>query len=136
MVRGIRVIRPHEDSLMANETQRWRLISFDIREPKRYRQVAKIIKGYAVRIQYSVFRARMDDRETERLRWELSRVMAEEDALLVVDLCPHCAARVVSKNQVDDWTLEPATVLFAGASANHASDPGDSGSSDSSHEVH
>lgn len=128
MVWGIRTVRSHEDSLMANETQRWRLISFDIREPKRYRQVVRIIKGYAARIQYSVFRSRLDDRETERLRWELSRVMAEEDALLVVDLCPRCAARVVSKNQVDDWTLEPATVLFAGAGANQASDSQDSNS--------
>jgi CRISPR-associated protein Cas2 len=61
---------------MSRETLRWRLISFDVRDTKRYRQVTKIIKGVAVRVQYSVFRARLDDRETERLRWELSRVMA------------------------------------------------------------
>lgn len=104
---------------MSKESLRWRLISFDVRDPKRYRQVAKIIKAYANRIQYSVFRARLDDRETARLRWELSRVMDAEDALLVLDLCPRCATRVVSQNQVDDWTLEPPVVLFPRAGMNH-----------------
>ena len=121
---------------MAKETLRWRLISFDIRDPKRYRQVAKIIKAYAVRIQYSVFRARLDDRETERLRWELSRAMAEEDALLVLDLCPRCAARVISQNQVDDWTAEPPMVLFSGSHTEHGSTTAALDSSDESDEVH
>lgn len=41
--------------------------------------------------------------------------MADEDALLVVDLCPHCASRVISRNQVEDWAMEPATVVFVDA---------------------
>lgn len=106
---------------MAHHTQRWRLVSFDIRDPKRYRQVIKVLKGYAARVQYSVFRARLDDRQTERLRWELSREMSEEDALLVIDLCPHCASRIVARNQVDDWTAERPTVLIVDATANQAS---------------
>lgn len=120
---------------MSNETQRWRLISFDIREPKRYRKVIKVLKGYAVRIQYSVFRARLDDREAERLRWELSCVMDDEDALLVVDLCPHCAERVISKNQLDDWTAEPATVIFVG-NGEHAPDDPAPNSLQTASEVH
>ena len=104
---------------MAYDTQRWRLISFDIREPKRYRRPIKVLKAYATRVQYSVFRARLDDRETERLRWELSRAMDPEDALLVVDLCPHCASRVISRNQVDDWTDDPPVAVFVGGSENH-----------------
>lgn len=99
---------------MARDTERWRLISFDIRDPSRYRRVIKILKGYAVRVQYSVFRSRLDDRQSERMRWELSREMAPEDALLVLDLCPHCAERVVAKNQLDDWTTEPPAVVIIG----------------------
>ncbi|EMN95623.1 CRISPR-associated endoribonuclease Cas2-like protein, partial [Leptospira interrogans serovar Medanensis str. UT053] len=34
----------------------WRLVSYDIREPKRLRRVAKIMEGFGERIQYSVFR--------------------------------------------------------------------------------
>lgn len=99
---------------MLTSSMRWRILSFDIRDPKRYRRAIKILKSAATRLQYSVFRARLDDRSIERLRWELSRELAEEDALLVIDLCPHCAARVIAKNQVNDWTLEPPAVVFPG----------------------
>ena len=100
---------------MSHSDLRWRIVSFDIRDAKRYRRAAKILKGAAVRLQYSVFRARLDDRGIERLRWELARELADEDALLVIDLCPHCASRVVAKNQVDDWSVDPPTVIFPGA---------------------
>jgi CRISPR-associated protein Cas2 len=73
--------------------KRWRLICYDIREPARWRKVYKIIRGAGTHVQYSIFRCRLDDRELEKLRWELSRVMAKEDAFLVVDLCPRCAAK-------------------------------------------
>jgi CRISPR-associated protein Cas2 len=114
---------------MAHATQRWRLISFDIRDVRRYRKAIKVLKGYARRIQYSVFRARLDDRETERLRWELSCAMDESDALLLVDLCPRCASRIVSKNQVDDWTAERPTVIFSGEHAPVARPPKAGGTS-------
>lgn len=99
---------------MAKDTERWRLISFDIRDPSRYRRVIKVLKGYAVRVQYSVFRSRLDDRQSERMRWELAREMSPEDALLILDLCPHCAERVVAKNQLEDWTTDPPAVIIIG----------------------
>jgi hypothetical protein len=51
----------------------------------------------------------LSDRELERLRWELAKVMHEEDALLIVDLCPSCASRVVHRNHVDGWTEQETT---------------------------
>ena len=97
---------------MAKDTERWRLISFDIRDPKRYRRTMRILKGYATRLQYSVFRARLDDRQSERLRWELSREMSEEDALLIIELCPHCAGRLVCENKVQEWPVDSACVVI------------------------
>ncbi|MBI5488458.1 MAG: CRISPR-associated endonuclease Cas2 [Deltaproteobacteria bacterium] len=86
--------------------KRWRLVCYDIRDPGRYRRASKLIKGAGRRVQYSVFRCRLDDRELERLRWELSRVLDPADGLLVVDLCPSCAARVVTRNRDEDWSGE------------------------------
>ena len=86
-----------------HEDRRWRLICYDVRDPKRYRKLYKIVRSYATPVQYSIFRARLDDREVERLRWELTEVTAEEDRLLIVDLCPSCADRIVSRNHLDDW---------------------------------
>lgn len=91
--------------------KRWRLVCYDVRDPRQHRKVLRIVKGYGRSVQYSVFRCRLDDREMERLRWELSKVMAPEDALLVVDLCPSCASRVVARNTVDGWIDDEPTFM-------------------------
>lgn len=95
--------------------KRWRLVCYDVRDEKRYRKVYKIIRGAGHAVQYSVFRCRLDDLETERLRWRLSKVMDVEDALLIVDLCPSCAKRVISRNHVEGWAEEPPTFRVLGA---------------------
>lgn len=97
--------------------KRWRLICYDIRDPARWRKVYKIVRGAGTHVQYSIFRCRLDDRELEKLRWELSRVMAAEDALLVVDLCPRCAGKVISRNHVHGWDEVPQTFRIIGGAA-------------------
>lgn len=94
--------------------KRWRLICYDIRDVKRYRKVFKVLRGTGYSVQYSIFRARLDDRQTEQLRWELSRLIAPEDALLIIDLCPRCADAIVSRNHVEGWTGEPASFAIIG----------------------
>lgn len=101
--------------------KRWRLICYDIRDDKRYRKVFKILRGTGHSVQYSIFRARLDDRETEELRWRLAQHMAPEDALLIVDLCPRCAANVVSRNHVDGWTATPQPFAIVGSGPAKAS---------------
>lgn len=94
--------------------KRWRLVCYDIREPARWRKVYKIIRGGGTRVQYSIFRCRLDKLEVERLRWQLAQVMAAEDALLIVDLCPTCASNVISRNHVDGWQERIATYRVIG----------------------
>ena len=72
----------------------WHLISYDVRDPKRLRQVAKKLEGYGTRVQYSVFRCRLDRITLEKLHWELNQIMKEEDDLLVIPLCGECAGKV------------------------------------------
>jgi CRISPR-associated protein Cas2 len=88
--------------------KKWRLICYDVRDPKRYRALYKVMKGVGRRIQYSVFRSRLDDRAMEQLRWRLARILDPTDRLLVVDLCPSCASRAISRNNVPGWTDAPA----------------------------
>lgn len=103
--------------------KRWRLVCYDIREPARWRKVYRIVRGRGHRVQYSVFRCRLDNREVEKLRWELAQVMAAEDALLIVDLCPTCAASVISRNHVGGWRekIPSFRVVGVGATATQAS---------------
>ena len=105
--------------------KRWRLICYDIRDPARWRDVYRIVCGHGHRVQYSIYRARLDDQQVEQLRWELSRVMDPADALLIVDLCPSCAGNVISRNHVTGWQEpiasfrvvggEPGTVMEHGS---------------------
>jgi CRISPR-associated protein Cas2 len=60
---------------MAAADKRWRVVCYDVRHPKRYRRVYKIVSGSGRRLQYSVFRCWLDDREVEKLRWRLANVM-------------------------------------------------------------
>lgn len=93
---------------MSRDTRRWRLVSYDIRDARRYRKAYKVIRGHGDRLQYSLYRCLLDDEETEALRWRLWKCLDPEDRLLVVDLCPRCATRLVARNDIEgEWDLEP-----------------------------
>jgi len=82
---------------------------YDIRDEKRIRRVAKHLEGYGVRIQYSVFRCRLSNREVERLKWELTKIMDREDDLIIMGLCTKCAGKIIMRNKVQRWSDEVVT---------------------------
>jgi len=90
-----------------HDSKRWRLICYDIRDPERYRRAHKRIKGYGDRVQYSIFRCRLDDRQIAQLRAELAKIFTAEDDLLIIDLCPGCAGRVITTNEQEAWNEPP-----------------------------
>lgn len=98
---------------MAHDDIRWRLVCYDVRDPRRLRRVHRIVLAYGKMVQFSVYRCRLDNEKVEKLRWELAQVMEPEDALLIVDLCPSCAGRVIARNYVDGWSDRPATHVIA-----------------------
>ncbi|GIW99935.1 MAG: hypothetical protein KatS3mg111_3268 [Pirellulaceae bacterium] len=89
----------------------WHLVTYDVRDPKRLRQVAKLLESYGERIQLSVFRCRLDRVHLEKLHWELNQIMAEEDDLLVIPLCASCAAKIPRHSTGDQssWAEPPPT---------------------------
>lgn len=89
----------------------WNLVCYDVRDAKRLRRVAKHLEGYGQRIQYSIFRCRLDNETLEKLHWELSQIMKEEDDLLIIPLCQRCAASIPrhSTNNPSDWRDPPPT---------------------------
>ncbi len=89
------------------EPRRWYLITYDIRDPKRWRKVYGLLKGYGEWLQLSVFRCSLTDRDREKLRWELARRMDSVDTLLVIGLCGGCVERVRAINAKEDWPEEP-----------------------------
>jgi CRISPR-associated protein Cas2 len=90
-------------------SKHWYLVTYDVREPRRLRRVAKSLEGYGTRIQYSVFRCRLRPRELERMHWELTKILDPTDELLIIGLCDGCSSRVRVKGQKDSWKEKEAT---------------------------
>ena len=93
------------------KSKKWYLVAYDVRDEKRLRKAHRHIKGYGVRLQYSLFRCRLTERELERLRFELFNILDKEDDLLIVGLCQNCAGRVTFNSDIDQW--DPSPKMFA-----------------------
>lgn len=87
--------------------RKWHLVAYDVRDDRRLRQVAQLLSGYGERVQYSVFRCRLNATELERLLWELTSVLEEEDSLLVIPLCQQCAEAVRGRGRSESWKVPP-----------------------------
>jgi CRISPR-associated protein Cas2 len=66
-------------------------ISYDIRDNRRRLQVAKVLKDFGERVQLSVFEARLEARDLERLqRRVLKHLDLDTDSLRLYPLCAAC----------------------------------------------
>ncbi len=65
------------------------LVCYDISDDKRLRKIARMMRGYGDRVQYSVFRVIAGDRERVEMQAPIEKTMsATEDHVLIVDLGP------------------------------------------------
>lgn len=65
------------------------IVAYDISEPKRLRRVAKILLGYGLRVQYSVFRCELSSRERAELYVRLDYAIDHlADQVLFIELGP------------------------------------------------
>ncbi|BCX02190.1 MAG: CRISPR-associated endoribonuclease Cas2 [Candidatus Roseilinea sp.] len=65
------------------------IVAYDIADDRRWRKVFKLMRGHGDRLQYSVFRCALSDRERVELMEKLSRVIKHtEDQVLFFPLGP------------------------------------------------
>lgn len=65
------------------------LVSYDICHPKRLRRVAKVMEGFGVRLQFSVFECALDEKRYRKMEAELHPILNhDEDQVLFVSLGP------------------------------------------------
>ena len=81
----------------------WYLVCYDIRDQKRWRKVYQKLKGSGERLQYSIFRLNLSRTQMESLRWEVEKILTDDDDLMVVRLCQGCAQRISDSRADVDW---------------------------------
>lgn len=84
-------------------SKQWYLISYDVRDPGRLRRAAKAILGRGERVQYSVYRCRLTKVELEKLLWQMSQFLEEEDSLLIIGLCKGCVSKIEQIGHHHEW---------------------------------
>ncbi|MFB2920182.1 CRISPR-associated endonuclease Cas2 [Aerosakkonema funiforme] len=85
------------------------LVAYDIRSPKRWRKAYQLLQGYGERLQYSIFRCWLTQREREKLRWELEKILTADDDLLLIRLCHRCVEGIRLYNRPGAWPIEAQT---------------------------
>ena len=70
-------------------------VAYDITNDKRRNRVAKILKDFGTRIQYSVFECNTDRRALLRLQSQLEKVVDfAEDTITFYHLCAACEKQI------------------------------------------
>ena len=92
-----------------DSSRHWYLVCYDIHESRRLQRVARHLKGYGQRVQYSIFRCRLNVRQLERLKWELTALVAVEDDIIYIGLCDNCVSRITDYNLSEDWPVDSPT---------------------------
>jgi CRISPR-associated protein Cas2 len=65
------------------------IVTYDICDPKRLRQVFKLMRGHGDHLQFSVFRCELNAREVIELKAGLAEIIHHrEDQVLFVDIGP------------------------------------------------
>ena len=87
------------------------VISYDIPDDGRRNRLAKVLKGFGTRVQYSVFEAHLNRRQYETLKQNIASLIdASEDSVRYYALCSACVERA-EVPAVGDVTPDPKTIV-------------------------
>ena len=87
------------------------VISYDIPDNPRRAQLAKVLKGFGTRVQYSVFEAHLTRSQFDEMKQTVARVIdAAEDSIRYYALCSTCTTRI-EVPALGDVTLDPNTIV-------------------------
>ena len=87
------------------------VISYDIPDNQRRNQLAKVLKGFGTRVQYSVFEAHLNKRQYEELKRAVDRLIEpSEDSVRYYAFCRACADRI-EVPAVGEVTSDPQTIV-------------------------
>lgn len=63
------------------------VVAYDIRDPRRLREVHRTAKRYGYALQYSVFICDLSEQDLIRLKWDMGAVIHDDlDEVVIIDL--------------------------------------------------
>ena len=87
------------------------IISYDIPDDGRRNKLAKALKGFGTRVQYSVFEAHLNKTEFKELKREVGNIIdSSEDSVRCYSLCNTCVKRI-EVYTTDKVTEKPDTII-------------------------
>ena len=87
-------------------------ISYDIPDDRRRLRIAKILKDFGERVQFSVFEANIQQDQLQRLKQRLKEVVEpDEDRLRIYPLCASCAGNIEVLGQ-GEITQDPDFIVI------------------------
>ncbi len=88
------------------------LVSYDIPDDRRRVRLAKVLRDYGERVQYSVFECALTQAQITRLLLEIRGVMEEgADSVRVYRLCATCAGQIQALGQAKPPADEPEVYI-------------------------
>ncbi len=71
------------------------VVSYDIIDDKKRTRVAKILKDFGSRVQYSVFECRISDKQLAELKNLLTKAIdLKQDSIRIYFVCQECTRRI------------------------------------------
>ena len=87
------------------------VISYDIPDDQRRNQLAKTLKGFGTRVQYSVFEAHLTRSQFEQMKQAVTGVInTDEDSVRYYALCRACTGQIEVPAR-GDVTTAPETIV-------------------------
>ena len=81
------------------------LIAYDIADDRRLHRIAKLMEGYGVRVQKSIFESALSETELKELKWRTLQLLDPvEDGVKFFKLCERCQQKtgVIGKGRHTD----------------------------------
>ena len=74
------------------------VISYDIESDRTRRKLAKLLEGYGVRIQYSVFECNLTDKRFQKLYKEIFQLTSgkSDGSVRFYSICKNCEDKIVT----------------------------------------
>ena len=87
------------------------VISYDIPDDQRRNRLAKVLKGFGTRVQYSVFEAHLTQSQFEQMKQAVARLIdTAKDSVRYYALCSACTTRI-EMPALGDVTSNPKTIV-------------------------